>query len=98
MHRVFSLAVVVCLSQVGVAFALGVGTHKAINEHIANNSFNTFSLDAYLKRNLGMRGGKAEKFNNGSSRTCVGQNGVCEAFRPNDCRCEMVLMGHGDLA
>lgn len=43
-------------------YALEVKTHKEINEYIANNSLNGFSLDTYLKNNLGMNAGKTEKF------------------------------------
>lgn len=54
------------------SYALEVGTHKAINEYIANNSLNGFSLDTYLRSNLGMQAGKTEKF---------GSNAVWEWLR-----------------
>ncbi len=43
--------------------ALDVETHEAINEYIAQNTLNSFSLDSYLKNNLGLTNGKEEKFN-----------------------------------
>ncbi|MDT8304087.1 MAG: hypothetical protein RQ760_21575, partial [Sedimentisphaerales bacterium] len=36
------------------SYALSVGTHQEINEHIARNNLNGFSLTSYLKKNLGI--------------------------------------------
>lgn len=46
----------------GTAFALDPSTHKAINLQIANSTMNGFSLDQYLKDNLGFSQGIAEEF------------------------------------
>lgn len=44
-------------------YALDVATHKALNENIAKKTLNGFSLDAYLKNNLGIRDGMTTSFN-----------------------------------
>ena len=62
MRKVTVLVALIILSQVSFSYALNVGTHKAINEYIANNSLNGFSLDTYLRNNLGIQGGVTEKF------------------------------------
>jgi len=41
-------------------FALNEDTHKAINEHVAQNTVNGFILNNYLIDNLGYRGGAKE--------------------------------------
>lgn len=46
------------------SWALKEDTHKAINEYIAQNTFNSFSLDDYLKNQLGMQKGKNTFINN----------------------------------
>ena len=62
MRKVTVLVALIILSQVSFSYALNIGTHKAINEYIANNSLNGFSLDTYLRNNLGIQGGVTEKF------------------------------------
>lgn len=46
-----------------LAFSLEVDTHESINERLAKGTFNGFSLDNYLKNNLGFRNGVFEKVN-----------------------------------
>lgn len=46
----------------GTAFALNPSTHRAINLEVANSTMNGFSLDQYLKSNLDILQGTAEKF------------------------------------
>jgi len=41
--------------------ALEVDTHKAINEYIAIGTINGFSLDSYLKNQLGFQNGVEEQ-------------------------------------
>lgn len=45
------------LNHVQISFALGVNTHKAINRHIAQQNVSGFSLNDYLKNQLGMQAG-----------------------------------------
>lgn len=43
------------------SYALEKETHKAINEHIVQNTLNSFSLSLYLKNQLGFQNGIDEK-------------------------------------
>ncbi len=63
MRKITVLVTLIILSQVSFSYALNVETHKAINEYIANNSLNGFSLDSYLKSQLELQSGVDEKFN-----------------------------------
>ncbi len=63
MRKVTVLVTLIILSQFSFSYALNTETHKAINEYIANNSLNSFSLDSYLKSQLGLQSGLDEKFN-----------------------------------
>lgn len=51
------------LLNASLSYSLEVPTHEAINEKIASGSFNGFSLDLYLKNNLGFSKGKDEPLN-----------------------------------
>lgn len=48
-----------------ISFALNTDTHKAINTYIAQQSLNGFSLNDYLKTQLGMKEGTETYFKNG---------------------------------
>jgi len=50
------------------SYALETETHKAINKYVAQNTLNNFSLDSYLKNNLGLTKGKEEEFTSGKTR------------------------------
>lgn len=50
------------------SYALEIATHKAINKYIAQNTLNSFSLDSYLKNNLGLTNGKEEEFTSDKTR------------------------------
>src|SRR3989304_2657374 len=54
---------VVLLFSSPTTFCLEKPTHKAINEKIALGSFNGFTLDTYLKNNLGFIDGTIEEVN-----------------------------------
>ncbi|OGP11990.1 MAG: hypothetical protein A3G39_07010 [Deltaproteobacteria bacterium RIFCSPLOWO2_12_FULL_43_16] len=58
----FILFVILCLAFPFVADALETDTHKAINKYIARNTLNGFSLDSYLKNQLGFANGIEEEF------------------------------------
>jgi hypothetical protein len=58
-----SILWIVLLMSSPAAFCLEKPTHEAINEKIALGSFNGFSLDTYLKNNLGFIDGTIEEVN-----------------------------------
>lgn len=60
MRKIIFAAIIFYVSIASLGYALEVETHKAINEYIANNNMNAFSLDAYLKKQLGIQGGIQE--------------------------------------
>ncbi len=65
--------------------ALEVDTHKAINEYIAIGTINGFSLDSYLKNQLGFRNGVEEQIKFGDSKNVwswIGGGGVTEDKLP----------------
>ena len=57
---IFFIITLVVLSLNSQSFSLEKTTHEAINQHIAQNSVNGFSLNTYLKNNLGFNAGKEE--------------------------------------
>lgn len=57
------ILLIVLLLNISLAYSLEVSTHEAINKRIAEGSFNGFSLDTYLKNNLGFTEGKKESVN-----------------------------------
>ncbi len=57
------LMIVILFGKMNTISALDVITHKAINENIAQNKLNGFSLDLYLINQLGINNGVKEKFN-----------------------------------
>ncbi len=57
---IFAVSLLFLLSYSYPIYALEVETHKDINEHIANMTFNGFSLSEYLNKNLGFTKGKDE--------------------------------------
>ena len=64
MRRVlFFITILSLLSKISFSYALSVETHMAINSYITENNLNGFSLDTYLKDNLGIQAGKDEKMN-----------------------------------
>lgn len=71
MKSIFSKSIIIllCLSVYSPnSYALEVETHKAINKYIAQNTLNSFSLDSYLKNNLGLTNGKDEEFMSDKTR------------------------------
>jgi len=54
------LAILIFLSLNSQGLSLVEETHRAINEYIAQNSVNNFSLNNYLIKNLGLAGGVKE--------------------------------------
>ncbi|MDA8240450.1 MAG: hypothetical protein M0Z67_08790 [Nitrospiraceae bacterium] len=65
----FLLPAIFLCSIASYSYALEVGTHKAINEYVAQHTVNGFSLDAYLKNQCGIPGGIYEELNASSSLT-----------------------------
>jgi hypothetical protein len=63
-----TLLIIACsalLTFTNISFALGPVTHKAINNYIAQQSINGFSLNDYLKTQLGLKEGTETYFKNG---------------------------------
>jgi len=48
-----------------MSFALGQDTHKSINEYVSQRNLNNFSLNDYLKTQLGMKEGTETYFKSG---------------------------------
>jgi hypothetical protein len=66
MDKVKSIITILCIGlflNTSLSYSLEVSTHEAINERIASGLFNGFSLDSYLKNNLGFTKGKDESVN-----------------------------------
>ncbi len=55
MKKILLLTFVTIFSFISFCHGLETGTHEIINEHIARNTFNGFSLDSYLKDHLQIR-------------------------------------------
>ncbi|MBI5892584.1 MAG: hypothetical protein HZB79_02850 [Deltaproteobacteria bacterium] len=62
-RKLLLLASIIIFSLTSFCYALETDTHEIINENIAKNSFNGFSLDSYLKNQLGIQGGIGETVN-----------------------------------
>ncbi|MBN1383022.1 MAG: cadherin-like domain-containing protein [Deltaproteobacteria bacterium] len=65
---VFLILIISCLilfDLTTISFALNTKTHKALNEYIAQQSLGGFSLNEYLKTQLGMKEGTETYFKNG---------------------------------
>ncbi len=71
---IFILATIIASFYVPQALSLGVDTHRAINEHIAQELY----LDNYLKNQLGMHLGVKTKFNAQQIFKLVGDGGAYE--------------------
>lgn len=50
----------IILTWISQSFSLSKPTHEAINQYIAQNTVNDFSLNTYLKNNLGFNAGEEE--------------------------------------
>ena len=62
MKKISFISTVIFFSFITFSHALETDTHEAINEHISRNTLNSFSLDTYLKNQLGITGGIEESF------------------------------------
>ena len=69
---------ILCLQPTSQTFALKQDTHKDINEFIGENTFDGFSLDLYLKYQLGFPEGKDEKLISKQIYRWLGEGGVYE--------------------
>jgi hypothetical protein len=59
-YLIFIITFVIILTWSYQGFALKENTHIAINEHVAQNTVNEFSLDSYLINNLDFNSGSKE--------------------------------------
>ncbi len=60
---------IISTSITSFSYALNVDTHRAINEYIVKHTINSFSLNEYMKNQLGIQGGIYEQFNSDASWT-----------------------------
>lgn len=60
---IVSLISVYIMSFINVGYSLSTATHRDLNEHISKSSFSGFTLNDYLKQQLGMTKGYDEKIN-----------------------------------
>ncbi len=67
-RKILLTTIVLSIYISSFSYALDISTHRAINAYIAQNTLNSFSLDLYLKNQLGMQSGIKEslKSNNES--------------------------------
>jgi hypothetical protein len=66
MKKISLAATILSIFIASFSYALDVETHKAINAYIAQHTLNEFSLDSYLKNQLGIQSGINELFDSGS--------------------------------
>ncbi len=55
------LIVFIVLGSVSFCYSLETGTHETVNEYIARNQLNGFSLDEYLREQLMIQAGVEEQ-------------------------------------
>lgn len=60
---IVSLISVCIISYISPVYSLSTATHRVINEHVSKSSFSDFTLNDYLKQQLGMTKGYDEKIN-----------------------------------
>jgi hypothetical protein len=65
--KVFLCFILIFLLLYSYAYSLKVETHEDINEHIARNNTVGFSLDYYLKNNLGFINGAEQEVKKGTT-------------------------------
>ncbi len=63
MKKTLFLIPIMFASITSLGYTLDVETHKTFNEKIAKKNLNGFSLDSYLKNNLGLVSGNTTSFN-----------------------------------
>ncbi|MEN6318231.1 MAG: hypothetical protein ABFD82_05700 [Syntrophaceae bacterium] len=75
---IINISVVFLLIVATSLYALNVETHRSINEHITKNMFNGFSLNDYIKEQLGMQKGYDEKILNKKVLNWISDGGEYE--------------------
>ena len=75
--RIFVIYMIISMFSLH-SYALEKETHKEINEYIAEHTIGGFSLDGYLKAQLGFTEGKDEFFNNKKVFEWLGYGGRTE--------------------
>jgi len=63
MRKIILASTILVITITSLSHALSVGTHEEINEYIAQNTLNGFSLDTYLKNNVGITDGITSNIN-----------------------------------
>ncbi|KQC07183.1 MAG: hypothetical protein APR62_00735 [Smithella sp. SDB] len=77
--KIFSMLIImISVFSVSQIMALETDTHRDINESIVQNGIGGFSLDNYLKNQLGMQDGKDTFINNKAVFKWIGDGGEFE--------------------
>lgn len=79
--RTILFVIILLLSLVNNALSLEKPTHEFINKYIAQGTINGFSLNDYLKNQLGFNDGVKEVFTFGESKKVlewIGEGGIKE--------------------
>jgi hypothetical protein len=82
--HIFAMLMMISVFTVSQTMALETDTHRAINQYIVQNNLGGFSLDSYLKNQLGMTDGKDTYFNNKHVFEWIGDGGIYED-KPPEC-------------
>ena len=77
------ISIILTLTVIRVSMALDTSTHRMINNKIADSTLNGFSLDQYIKNNLGLSQGVSELINNNSIDYLLELGGEYEDKPPN---------------
>lgn len=75
---IVTISLIIFLLDAPLLYSLEKPTHKKLNETIASGAFNGFSLDSYLKNNLGFTDGAIEKINGKEVFKWIGSGGQYE--------------------
>ena len=65
MKKISLTAIILSIFIASFSYALDVETHKEINTYIAQHALSGFSLDSYLKNQIGIQNGINEQFSSG---------------------------------
>jgi len=60
MKKILFSTFIILFSFISLCYSLDPKTHKDLNKYIASNTINGFSLDSYLRDQLGLQNGKNE--------------------------------------
>lgn len=82
MRKIYLTIAIFIVSATSFSYALDVKTHKALNEYIATNQLNGFSLDSYITGTLGIASGITTTFNTELAWQWLRDGGIYEDEPP----------------